>query len=859
AWQRGWPSAGGHLLGKGAPKSENPNITYILCTMFGAMLPTISAEEPTFKAYKDRITSVEIKPGVTRIANSAFYECSGIRSVVIPSSVTSIGSAAFSGCSGITSLTIPDGVTRIEDSAFNECSGITSLTIPSSVTRIGSRAFSGCSGITSLTIPSSVVSIEDGVFEYCSRVTSLTIPEGITSIGYGTFAGCSSITSIAFPSSLTSIGSYAFSGCSGITSLTIPGNVTSIGRSAFSRCSGITSLSIPGSVTSIEERAFEYCSSIMSLTIPEGITSIGPYAFRECSSLTSITLPSSLTSIESYAFVRCSSLTRLTFLEGITNIGQGAFEECSSLTSVTIPGSVTNIDYWAFRDCSSLTRVTLLEGVTSIGSQAFDGCSSITNLTIPDSVTNIGGTFSDCSGLKTAGPIGGGYDYEFGWKEMIPDYAFFNCSEITHIVIPSSVTSVGKSTFSGCSGLKTAGPIGGGYDYEFGWKERIPDYAFAGCSGLKNAVIPEGITSIGADAFKDCSNVTSLTIPGSVTNIGYWAFSGCKGLKTAGPTGEGYGYEFGWTENIPDNAFQGCSTLTSVTIPESVTSIGNNAFSHCYDIMSISIPGRVTSIGDEAFLWCIYLKSITIPASVKSIGEGAFARCNSLNNITFLGSPPAIASDTTFENVTANAYYPTRMGWTESDCQDYGGDLTWIPVENNPKFNDVTDREAYYYVPVYWAVDRGITSGTSSTTFSPSKTCTRGQIVTFLWKAMGSPEPYRLNNPFTDVSSDDYFFKPVLWARLNGITSGTSSATFSPGNPCTRGQIVTFLWRAMGSPEPKWSYNPFTDVSSDDYFFKAVLWARENDITSGTSAKTFSPGKACTRAQAMTFLYKAMN
>lgn len=173
-------------------------------------------------------------------------------------------------------------------------------------------------------------------------------------------------------------------------------------------------------------------------------------------------------------------------------------------------------------------------------------------------------------------------------------------------------------------------------------------------------------------------------------------------------------------------------------------------------------------------------------------------------------------------------------------------------------FSDVADPSAYYYDAVYWAAGQGITSGTSATTFSPGKDCTRGQIVTFLWKAMKSPNPSSTSNPFTDVKSSDYFYKPVLWAKEKGITSGTSATTFSPGKPCTRGQIVTFLWKALGSPEPSSMSNPFTDVKTTDYFYKPVLWAKEKGITSGTTATTFSPGKTCTRGQAMTFLYKAV-
>ena len=155
-----------------------------------------------------------------------------------------------------------------------------------------------------------------------------------------------------------------------------------------------------------------------------------------------------------------------------------------------------------------------------------------------------------------------------------------------------------------------------------------------------------------------------------------------------------------------------------------------------------------------------------------------------------------------------------------------------------------------------WAVGEGITSGTTATTFSPDAACTRAQIVTFLWRAAGSPAPKSSVNPFTDVKADAYYYDAVLWAVENGITAGTTATTFSPDATCTRAHIVTFLWRAQESPAAK-GVNPFTDVAADAYYADAVLWAVENGITSGTSDCTFSPDADCTRAQIVTFLYRS--
>jgi uncharacterized repeat protein (TIGR02543 family) len=172
-------------------------------------------------------------------------------------------------------------------------------------------------------------------------------------------------------------------------------------------------------------------------------------------------------------------------------------------------------------------------------------------------------------------------------------------------------------------------------------------------------------------------------------------------------------------------------------------------------------------------------------------------------------------------------------------------------------FVDVTENK-YCFEAVVWAYYHNpqITAGTSATTFSPNADCTRGEVVTFLWRAAGKPEPTTTNNPFKDVKTTDFFYKPVLWAVEKGITKGTSATTFSPKNPCTRSEVVTFLWRADGSQAPTAATNPFKDVNTTDWFYRPVLWAVEKGITMGTSATTFSPKKVCTRGEVVTFLYR---
>ena len=210
---------------------------------------------------------------------------------------------------------------------------------------------------------------------------------------------------------------------------------------------------------------------------------------------------------------------------------------------------------------------------------------------------------------------------------------------------------------------------------------------------------------------------------------------------------------------------------------------------------------------------------------------------------TFAGwfSDKALTKAVTSVKLTANTTVYAK--WTQN-----GG------TAQNP-FVDVKEG-AYYYDAVLWAVEQKITSGTSATTFSPDASCTRAQMVTFLWRAAGSPKAENGKNPFTDVKADAYYYDAVLWAVEKGVTSGTSATTFSPDATVTRGQTVTFLYRNAGSPEVSGTM-PFTDVEADAYYAKAVQWAVQQKITTGTSETTFSPMSDCTRGQIVTFLYRA--
>jgi len=199
----------------------------------------------------------------------------------------------------------------------------------------------------------------------------------------------------------------------------------------------------------------------------------------------------------------------------------------------------------------------------------------------------------------------------------------------------------------------------------------------------------------------------------------------------------------------------------------------------------------------------------------------------------------------------------TSMGEERCRCETCGAEQVRNTDPLINPFSDVAPG-AYYETSVLWAVKQGVTNGISLTSFGPDQKCTRNQVVTFLWRAAGEPEPTSNENPFVDVAQSDYFYQAVLWAVEKGITNGVDATHFGSAQECTRAQVATFLWRAMGKPDPKSASNSFKDISAGEYYYDAVLWAVEKGITNGMSPTTFAPDDTCTRGQIVTFLYRTL-
>ena len=289
-----------------------------------------------------------------------------------------------------------------------------------------------------------------------------------------------------------------------------------------------------------------------------------------------------------------------------------------------------------------------------------------------------------------------------------------------------------------------------------------------------------------------------------------------------------------WMNNYSPN------NVTKIVIGSGITSIGKAAFQGCAYVKSVDIANGVTKICRGAFTQCWALESVIIPTSVNTIEMTAFGNAisgSTMNDVYYCGS----------------AAQRGRISIGEHNDSLLKASFHYN-YDPNMSFTDVA-AGSYCYDAVQWAVANGITNGTDATHFSPNAGCTRGQVVTFLWRAAGEPTVSG-NVGFVDVAAGSYCYEAVKWAVANGITKGTDATHFSPNATCTRGQVVTFMYRAEGEPAVGGS-NGFVDVAAGSYCYNAVQWAVANGITKGTDATHFSPNATCTRGQVVTFLYRS--
>ncbi|GHU03663.1 hypothetical protein FACS1894147_07900 [Spirochaetia bacterium] len=668
---------------------------------------------------RDNITSVSIPASVTSIAITAFFSGRGYYTNGPERWVTS-GPAAitvdplnpsYSSRDGVLfsktgdklircpvgkkgQYAIPAGVTSIGNGAFYGCTGLASITIPPGVTSIGNEAFRGCTGLTSISISASVTSIGDDAFATCWQLTAIQVNANNT-----VFSSRDGVLfdkrekelitcpvgkkgQYAIPAGVTSISNRAFSS-SDLTSVSIPAGVTRIGDSAFYDCS-LTSISIPASVTGIGDSAF-YGSGLTSITIPESVTSIGDSAFYGCGNLKSIHIPARVTSIGDGAFGGSQYAA-----DGVVHSG---------LEAITVDprnASYSSRDGVLFNKTATVlvcypanrkeTLYTIPDGVTGIGASAFGCINDLRAVSIPASVTSIANNaFEGCSSLSvvTVHAVRPPKITDNG------DFLYYLDGVPLYVPAASLAAYRGADEWKDCKKLLPETPL---HARQMSAGFAVHDGVLIGYSGsAATPLIPAdwGVTSIGEEAFKGCTSLTSINIPVGVTKIDDDAFSDCTGLTSVSiPEG---------VTTIEYSAFSGCTGLSSIRIPASVTSIGNYVFSGCISLTSIPVDANnknyvsrdgvlFNKSGDTLLAYPAGLKArqYTIPAGVTEIESGAFWGSNDLTSVNIPAGVTSIDAHT-FRNCTGLTSVSIPASVTSIDMYAFVGctGLTSITIGTN--------------------------------------------------------------------------------------------------------------------------------------------------------------------------------
>lgn len=505
------------------------------------------------------------------------------------------GCAAFYQCVNLKQITFPDALVHIGAKAFGNCVKLASITIPEGVELMGNYAFINCTELTSASIPST----------FGNAIKTIKCDKGTTGINYiqnntysnygfrGIFYKCPKLASIKLTEGIKYLGNEMFIGDTAITAITLPATLERM-NGAFNGCTGLTAISFPKGLKEIGSLAG--CTGLTTLTIPEGVT-IDDLECAGCTALTDIEFKGAVgTIIRRKAFDGCSALKNINLFDAITTINDYAFHNCTSLTQLTMPANLISIGEYSFQN-SGLTGVSLQRNVTIIGKNAFNGCAELTTINFSPIITEI------------------------------KEYTFQNCVKLKDIELPNGLIYIKDNAFNGCSSLGKVTIPGG--------VQTISPGAFKN-SGLTEVILKEGVMSLSNNSFDGCMQLKKVTFPTTMKTICGFSNTGIKEIAFA---------EGAAPETIGSYAFSNCDSLSTITLPNSIKSIGIGAFYDCDTLKSATLPTGITKISKLAFYHCGFLQNVTIPQSITQIEEAAFAYCSKLATISLPSNLTTIGAD----------------------------------------------------------------------------------------------------------------------------------------------------------------------------------------------------------------------
>jgi len=701
-------------------------------------------EESTF----ENCTSLNevLLNNITNINKKAFKGCANLQEIELPNKLLSIEEHAFEGCCKLNEIFLPNNLTTIGFSSFKGCTNLNTLTLPfigassdgNGASHLGYIFGAEDYSYNSISIPSALKTvkitkteiIQENAFKGCANIIDFYFTSNTKQIKNSVFSGCSSLENVYYAGNISDWCNIAFNNFESnpmnfathcymknndsykeIIDIIIPENVTKLGNYQFSGFSEVTNVEIHNNVINIGINVFMNCNSIVNISIPfigDSIsgeyTNFG-YLFNSDSNenkyipsdLISVTITDG-TIIPENSFASCEYIENIIIEGNITTIASSAFSNCVSLKQIEIPDSVQEIENNAFYNCSNLTNIKIPDNVIVLGENVLFGCNSLETITIPFA----GETKNPSSDSNVHfSYIFGGDGIPLNNNVLIPEslkeviitksttiapWSFYNCYELTKIVVPNDLKNIADNAFAECRSLENITlPNGvtsiGNWAFAYCDKlqklsfepnsslQSIGDYAFKGCDSLSTIILPEGLKIIGNCAFQICTKLSIIELPSTLTNIGESAFTDQEGdIIILYPKSVAKLYYKGTLEQWCNINF---TNISSSPMYCSYNFYMLDENSEWYVVTSIEIPDTIISIGDFQFYGFKNVTSIEIPKSVTNIGSGAFYKCNSLKNVYYPGTIDDWCN-ITFDDEYANPmYYASQLYMLDENNEWY--------------------------------------------------------------------------------------------------------------------------------------------------------------------------------------------
>ncbi|MBR0414077.1 MAG: leucine-rich repeat protein [Clostridia bacterium] len=656
------PQSSSGTCGENAVYRFNPRTRVLTISGTGAMYD-YPMELPEYSDYKDGISTVVVKDGITTIGGEAFWGFEYLRSVEIADSVTNIGYDAFRECPDLETITIGSGVSVIQNCAFQDCTALKEVRYTGTqetwdAIEIGThnecltklrpiiiRGACGDNAVFAYHPDTGVLTISGtgAMYDYpmeCpawfnyEQLTTIIIEEGITYIGIDAFSCLKTVQSVSIADSVTEIGYSSFYDCPALATLTIGSGVSVIQNCAFQDCTALEEVKYTGSddawddieigtynecLTNLkpqsesgacgENAVYRYNPRTGVLTIygsgnMDDFTSTNMPWYNDKADIKAVVVENGITGIGENAFWQFKNIESVTLGDTLESIGKYAFSGCEKIESIDLPNSLTSIGGQAFGNCVILESIVIPSGVTSLATSTFASCTALTTVTLPTTLTKIGAAaFFRCYNLQTVNYAGTQDD----WNAV----EILDSNDPLLAVKPQTIDIIrtgmcGENVsyiLNETTGLLTISGTGAMYDYDM-MENPSP---FNNNPKIKEIVVESGVSTIGNDAFTQLRNLKTVSLPGTVTSLG-------------------------------DDAFSFCFALSDINILESVQSIGSSAFSACYALTSFTVPKGVKTLGKSTFWYCDHLQSVALPKSLERVSDNAFVYCTALTDVYYEGS-----------------------------------------------------------------------------------------------------------------------------------------------------------------------------------------------------------------------------